>query len=293
LVYTLVKFSSWDGITFKEGPRKFGMDDEALAKRLLVKATFPTVTEYFVPVGVEGKRVLVVLATHLEKEEYMKMAVSKVVGISKKKELTDVTACIMSLCHVIVVEVHTMDSGRYVTHTKPIDIFAKEGREALIATLSPPSPPPPSESTAATVLPTEIIEQIFKDLTLTGGVPTIPSFAAATAAFGSIAHDRILQLPGLTLTTFPAPLEQCIFGVHGNGDVGVYHFGDKRYTCLWNQMKSWTVMVDGADLGIGEVSLTPVDVDAATGKKKEAGFRDIYHGPSAAYYDEDEDDEDE
>ena len=273
LAYTLVKLSTWEALRFFHrslpNRRKDYIDDPpSLAQCLLLDVEFPREPNYYVPVG-DGK-VLISLATHLEIADILKMAVAKVITMSKDNTTT--TACILSLKHVVIVDVVKTPTSVKTTHTEPLELFGETslGRKSLIAILSPHNTRRDKTVMPNTNLPLEIIEVIFRYLTMTpGAIKTLPHFAAACKLFSAIVHDRIIRVSSdRILLNYPTWLSGCLYGLDDDGWEGLYHFGNERHPVLWSntkRIKHCTVLVDGANFRIGELQLVPVDVDKVVG----------------------------
>jgi len=263
LLYTLVKLSTWESITWDpKTTASQGIWIEPHADSLLQTATFPRESEYYIRIG--DRRILISLATHLEMENVLKMAVAKVVQLSDVDVIQ--VACILSLQHVVIVTVDKTTSSVKVTHTKPLELFGdkSEGGKALIVTLSPIIPHLDNVPRNGN-LPIELIEHIFEFLAHSpGGIKTIPTFAQACKMFAAIVVDRTIHLNGRTLLNFPTWLPGCFYGVDDEGFIGMYNFGEAKYPVPWksDNTKIYTAMVDGVEIGLGisQFSLTPVDV---------------------------------
>lgn len=137
LVYTLVKFSTWECWTWECKSSIIREYLAPVASSLLQTATFPRQSEYYIPIT-NGK-VLISLAIHLDKENIFKMAVAKVIRLTPEGKYQ--VACIISLEHVVIVNVDKTSTPIKVSHTKLLNILDdNEGGKTLIATLSPFAP---------------------------------------------------------------------------------------------------------------------------------------------------------
>lgn len=277
LVYAFVKCCCWEAIKFGEAQR----DDVALSifsRNLLLDVDFPRQPDYYIPAG--NRRVLISLATDLDDDDLQdirKMSIGKVIKLTKDQATA--VACVISLTHVIIVNIDRTD-GIKVTHTEPLPLFGEtsQGRKALIATLSPHQSRIDFVSEFSPNLSVEVIEQIFKFLVLIprGGIQTIPSFARTCKLFAAIVHDRVVHLPGRTFLMYPTEKRGWLYGIDdgGYGWKALYNlYGldceyntrasevhDRPYPEILCHRKKrfWTATIDGANFGVGRLSLNPM-----------------------------------
>jgi hypothetical protein len=274
LVYTLVKLSTWEALRFPHHslpkPGHNFHEEPSLAEYLLRDVEFPREPNYYIPVG--HGTVLISLATHLEIADILKMAVAKVITISEDNTTT--TACILSLNHVVIVEITKTPTSVQTTHTEPLELFGETslGRKSLIATLSPNNTLVDKTVMPNINLPLEIIEVIFRSLVMTpGGFETLPHFAGVCKLFAAIVHDRIIRFSSdRVLLNYPTWLSGCLYGVDNDGWVGLYDLGNERHPVLWSnteRVQRYAVLVDGENFGVGEIILAPVDLDKVAGMR--------------------------
>jgi len=176
------------------------------ATALFHTAAFPPTAEYFIPVG-NGK-VLISLATHLDQDQVVEMAIAKIV--EKVSEGSKQTACILSLQHTVIVEIDKSCRLVKVKRTKLLRILHERagtpGDQALIATLSPfrrRITPPLQQNPASdrALLPLEVVELVFRSLALQHP-DSIPNFASTCKQFATIVSKNTLRFPGCTLFPF-------------------------------------------------------------------------------------------
>jgi len=240
-------------------------------------SAFPRVHDYFIPVG-NGK-VLISLATHLDKDDVAEMAIARVVKMVSDGETQDV--CILSLQHVIIVKIDKSSCPTKVTRSALLTILNDEegcmGADALIATLSyfprklVMAPVPTHGPSHLPALPLEITEHIFKTMTILSP-GSIPNFALACKQFAAIVADNTVHFPGCTLFPYaPQPSNgwPCVAGVdHQTRELGVYYvagevdggFHIKMYDYLGfsrrgmydflGPRRDYDILVDGSKSGL-------------------------------------------
>ena len=222
LIYIFVKYSTWQSVTFDPKRYRHPADDTDLEppiNKLLQLATFLSQPEYLIPVG--DHKVLILLATHLQMEGVLKMAIGKVVMMAQRNQMQK--ACIMSLNHVVIVQVDKTSSQVKLRHIRLLKIVGDDlqGKIAFISTLSLLEyrfELTPKDGN----LPVEIIEMIFKELALQpDGGETISHFIQTCKMFAKIACHHAVQLPGLILLSHATCLMRSFYGIDNAGRVGI------------------------------------------------------------------------
>jgi hypothetical protein len=265
-IYCLVKFSCWESLEFKLKKEERNVL-EVVIPTWLNGAEYPRGTEYYVPTGDKDQQILISLCTHLDQEEVRKMAVARVVDKMKMEEDGRYTACIVSLTHIVMVRVFKHTDQMKVYHTEPMEIFGEtsEGRKTLIALLSSPDLKSKAPIGPARAVSADEIGDLFEALSLAyGGHATQSNFHEVAKDASNVLHGRTIRFPGRTLMTHKTWLEGCMYGIDDDGAIGLYGMSDHQYPLLWESqevaVKSYKVLVDGADFGIGVLNLIPVDV---------------------------------
>lgn len=202
LVYALVKLASWAQFGFRllDEEEIAELDEEYKWGDFLRDCHVPSSETYCVPGGLG--QVLIHLQSHLDED--FREGLGRVIKFLKETGQTSITACIISLVHVVVVEA-TLEKGTvFVKHTTPTRLDSEFGPSLLIGALYPAQSANTVDFyTIAANLPAEIIANIFHELCITpDGVDTIPSWRLACKAFNDIADRHVFSLPDLTIFDF-------------------------------------------------------------------------------------------
>jgi len=266
LVYLLVKFCCYESLEFQIDTKNRRTLEIAIPTWLM-DADYPRGTEYYVPTGTPDKEILISLGTHLDQEDVMRMAVARVVDKLANKEDGQHTACIVSTNHVVIVTCLKAVNVLKVFHTKPLELWGEtsEGRKAMIALMSSPeihNEPPVGPARA--VSPMEV-NQVFGAMCSNyENIKDNKTFHDVCKEATNVLHGRTLRFPERTLLTHKTWLDGCMYGMDDDGTIGLYSTSEGRYPLLWDSaeggIKTYKVLVDGADFGIGLLKLIPVDV---------------------------------
>ena len=205
--------------------------------------------------------ILIHLSSQLDLD--YRRAICQVVKCAKKSGKQETSACIISLYHIIVLDV-TNENGRlHVKHSPPTLLSSRTGRKLLISALYRHSEEA-SFYTLEANLPADIVAEIFKHLFLQpGGVKALPSWRLVCAAFNNLARKHVLQLEGLTILDW-ADFDNYkrYHGVDQAGEVGVWTrrdpFWRKRRELLWGAVPAGDEL-RGLALGCGYFSLWEID----------------------------------
>ena len=258
LVWTFVRYSMWDGLTFVSEYRDYAKKNwswwqevDPVWKELeQLPSTIPMPTEpdYYVLTGTN--KVLVSLATNLDEVDTVEVAVAKIINLTP--EGTVQVACIISLQYIVIVNIDKTSPQVIVTHTQPLDYGV--GMKALIATLSPPYSHPSHHLSNTGVLPIEIVEHISKYVLLTGHVKTITNFASTCKLFAEIVRFRAVKIGRCVLLNFPTSQPGMFWGLDEEGGVELYRL---YYVAdgLEKQRRSFRISADGVNIGFGEYDL--------------------------------------
>lgn len=262
LVYALVKLASWNQFGFRhlDEEEYYELDEEFDTGEFLQGCRVPAAETYCIPGG--AGEVLIHLNTHLDQD--IRSAIGRVIKFTQESGKSYVSACIISLVHVITVHVVIEDGKVVVKHTSPTPLNRPAGRDLLITTLYPVDTSCHSDFYTVTAnLPAEVIENIFKHLFLTpDGATTIPSWRLVCRAFDDLVRTRVLSLPNLTILDYADFNDHKRYhGVDGTGEVGIWTRG--CLFCVGKREYRWCATPRGeakwASLGCGVLTLWEVD----------------------------------
>ena len=266
LSWTIVRYAIWDGLTFVSNPIHVDENESDYWDELdeLPQAIpMPTEPEYSVLLGTN--KILISLATDLDVDDVLKMAVAKVINLTIQG--TTQVACIISLDHVVIVTVDKLSSRVIVSHTEPLALYKANfaGLKALIATLSPTKPNPVWDFSNNGVLPVEIVEIIFKFLVLSGGVETIGNFARACVLFSRIVRHHTVKIGSYLLLNVATTCAGVFYGLDEKGSMELFAPNSVEDRNLRKGVKDVMVLADGVNIGFSEYNLVCVKDCALTG----------------------------
>ena len=266
LVWIFVRYAMWDGLTWvakKPTLDIFDEPDEAWYALEQMPSTIPmpTTPQYYVFVGMN--KILISLGRDLSVDDVVKMEVAKVVNLTPTWTMQD--ACIISLDHVVIVNVDKTSSQVIVNHTPPLKFDQDSGGiEALIATFSPLELHPAQLLPNNSIFPFEIVENIFKFLVLAGGRTAIANFAGACKLFSRIVRYGTVKIDGCLVLTFPTVCPGLFHGLDENGSVELFTLEYLGVYELVKGEKNLKVLADGVNLGLSEKDLNYVKECALT-----------------------------
>jgi hypothetical protein len=218
----------------------------------------PSTDMYYVH-GTDG--VVVHLSSQLDLD--YRRAICRVVKCVKKSGKQETSACIISLYHVIVLNVTNENGKVHVKHSPLASLSSRTGRKLLISVLNPDRIEDASYTLDAN-LPAEIIAAIFKHLfLLPGGVKALPCWRLVCKAFNGLARKHVLQLPGLSILDW-ADFDDYkrYHGVNKAGEVGIWTrrdpFWRKRRELQWGAVPARDEL-RGLALGCGFFTLWEID----------------------------------
>jgi hypothetical protein len=234
LVYAMVKLAS-NSFRFRMcEDRLYSTFNPAYDRGDVLKGYKVPSTDMYYVHGTGG--VLIHLSSQLDLD--YRRAICRIVKCAKKSGKQEMSACIISLYHVIVLNVTNENGKVYVKHSPLTSLSSRTGRKLLISALHRDSEET-SFYTLEANLPADIIAEIFKHLfLLPGGVKILPSWRLVCKAFNSLARKHVLSLPGLTILDW-ADFDDYkrYHGVDQAGEAGVWTrtdpFWRKRRELLW------------------------------------------------------------
>jgi len=264
-VWTMVRYSIWDGLSFVSKYNDlvdfdpfWGPDVNPAWKELnQLPSTIPMPSEPDYYVVTPTNKILISLATHLDVEDIVKMAIAKVINLTS--EGTVQLACIISLDHIIIVNIDKTSPQVIISHTELLDLDGR-GAKALIATLSPTYSHPASHLPNNGVLPIETVENIFKFLLLTGDVKTVRNFACSCKLFADIVRYRSVKIGRCTVLNFPTSRAGVFVGLDEKGNVEFYRLywvRDVEYEPP-KKTRSFRMLADDVNIGLGEYELISI-----------------------------------
>jgi hypothetical protein len=205
-VHATVLLSSWGQfrlipISLNERRHKKGN----LVGEKLTNVEDPNSDMYIFHDGADNK-IMIHIATHLEHD--YKYAVGRVIKYAKKMATTGhLTACILSLAHIVVVKVDGEGDQYRVSHTQPIRLFPFDGNEdglgLLISVLSSATRTAPGPY-LDTALPREILDRIFQEYCICDGMANVLNWRLACKTFNQVADQWIISLAPLSILNFSA-----------------------------------------------------------------------------------------
>jgi hypothetical protein len=126
----MVKLASWDQFHLEKQP---ALDLHTETGFFLWRYKVPTSDKYFVRGGAD--KVLIHIDPHIEQN--YRDAICNLVNYFKGSGRNKLTACILRLYHVMVLNITKDPGGIHVQFTIPEWIHSSSGRYLLISTLSP------------------------------------------------------------------------------------------------------------------------------------------------------------
>lgn len=278
LVYELVKCCTWSSLSIHKVQGLENQPDDhpyqnwtwlwLLSERpnFETDAAYPTITDYFVPIGPDDQKVLISLAVGLDSEPHLQMAVAKVVNMIPDDQ--KLTACILSPLHVVIVYLDKRSVPPSIEHTAALPLWSVDdlkyelrheprypgiGRAALTQVLSPAMSNRNRVAVNPCPLPPELLERIFESLfSLGGNTETISNFRRACQLFKAIVDDRTIRIPGLTLLQSPVPGRGYISYYYGLDDEGRKLFQVTVGGPKWKaRHRAWAMGIDDIPFQMG------------------------------------------